>query len=733
LLIALAILVILLNSLTADPYSESSNPFEETQFMRFDSLNVRFVGNWPFGETRAVAFDSLRNLAFCGSGAGVYILDVSNPSNPLKLSERIHSRSYVYGLYVDTSLELLYIACADAGVEIWDVADPLNPSKLSRYETPGYALDVFVSGSYAYVADWHECLRLIDISIPTNPIEVGFLKHYSVRDVYVLGSYVFMAAGSYFVIADVSDPANPHELANYHSYGSITDVFARGVHAFVTQGNVDSSGVLVFDVSTPSNPQIIGFCAVSNYTESIHISASFSYVTGLFDFYVVDISNLSNPQLAGSCYCVCNDVFVLASLAYVSGRSEGLQIIDVSSPSNPQPLGQYEIWNESFAIYVSPPLAYVACGTGGLRILDISEPLNPVETGYCEILWSASAIFVQDSFAFVCEEGEPYVALRVIDVSDPSSPTEVGSCFSSCLFGNSRGIHDVDSIAYIALATWTAFSDQGLWIVDISTPSNPQTIALFPTLDDANDVFVVDSLAYLAAEDFYILNVSDPSNPQQIGYYDCERASGVFTAGPYAYVVDNFYGFRVLNISDPSNPQEVGFCSTPGDAEKCSFDKPYAYVADGSEGFRLIDVSDPANPYEVGYYATPDHARDIFFNEPYIFVVDRDCGLQIYQFYGAGVEEDLEKLFVTQPSIKLLQNPVKGNYIELLLSSPKNSNTEIALYNLLGQKVRAYSFGNLKSGKNALRLDTKGLITGTYFLKSENLQNHKTVKIILIK
>lgn len=42
-----------------------------------DSLNVRFVGNWPFGKSYAVAIDSARNLAFCGSGGGVYILDVS--------------------------------------------------------------------------------------------------------------------------------------------------------------------------------------------------------------------------------------------------------------------------------------------------------------------------------------------------------------------------------------------------------------------------------------------------------------------------------------------------------------------------------------------------------------------------------------------------------------------------------------------------------------------------------
>ena len=53
-----------------------------------DSLNCRFVGNWPFGFSEAVALDPARNLAFCGSGGGVYVLDVSNPAQPQENSGR---------------------------------------------------------------------------------------------------------------------------------------------------------------------------------------------------------------------------------------------------------------------------------------------------------------------------------------------------------------------------------------------------------------------------------------------------------------------------------------------------------------------------------------------------------------------------------------------------------------------------------------------------------------------
>ena len=97
---------------------EPVNHYEKTRSPKGDYLNVRFVGNWPFSRAYAVAYDSTRNFVFCGSGGGVYILDVSNPSSPVKVSEGIHTRGIVEDLFYDASSEKLYIAAYDAGLEI---------------------------------------------------------------------------------------------------------------------------------------------------------------------------------------------------------------------------------------------------------------------------------------------------------------------------------------------------------------------------------------------------------------------------------------------------------------------------------------------------------------------------------------------------------------------------------------------------------------------------------------
>ncbi|MCX7837672.1 MAG: hypothetical protein N2323_07000 [candidate division WOR-3 bacterium] len=161
-------------------------------FSGFDSLNTRFIGNWPFGPAYAVSYDPSRSLCFLGSGGGVYILDVSNPSNPIKVSEGIHTRGIVYGLFYSNNK--LYIACGQGGLEIWDVTNPNNPTKLGYYFTPDEAWGVYVLGSYAYVADGWAGLRIIDITNPRNPIEVGYYNTPGwARDVYVSGSYCYVA------------------------------------------------------------------------------------------------------------------------------------------------------------------------------------------------------------------------------------------------------------------------------------------------------------------------------------------------------------------------------------------------------------------------------------------------------------------------------------------------------------------------------------------------------------
>lgn len=89
--------------------------------------------------------------------------------------------------YTATTLE-------DTGLHAIDISNPVSPVRVCNCDTSSYALDIAISGNYAYVANGHNGLQVIDISNPANPAKVGNYNTggYSVG-VAVSGNYVYVA------------------------------------------------------------------------------------------------------------------------------------------------------------------------------------------------------------------------------------------------------------------------------------------------------------------------------------------------------------------------------------------------------------------------------------------------------------------------------------------------------------------------------------------------------------
>src|SRR5512143_596054 len=98
-----------------------------------DSLNCRLVGNWPFGPSANSAVDPARNLVFCGSGGGTYVLDMSNPNSPVVLSDGIRTRGYVRDMWYENNR--LYVVSGP--LDVFDVSNPAAPSRLGGLSVPG--------------------------------------------------------------------------------------------------------------------------------------------------------------------------------------------------------------------------------------------------------------------------------------------------------------------------------------------------------------------------------------------------------------------------------------------------------------------------------------------------------------------------------------------------------------------------------------------------------------------
>lgn len=615
----------------------------------FDSLNVRFVGNWPFGRlARGVATDSNRDLMFLGSSGGVYILDITDPQLPVKISEQIHTRGIVEDLCYMESSQRLYIADGQAGLEIWDISNPGSPNKLGFCDTPNYAHGIYVQDIFTFVADFRS-LRIIDVSTPTNPREIGYcdITGYPLN-VYVLGSYAYIATAFYggLVIVDISSPTNPQVVGSFGTTETFHDVYVSGTYAYVSNpGEEDSVSLLVIDISDPTNPfevsrlmlgeGIYGDCELS-------ICDSFAYFSQE-PFQIINIADPYNPYMVGVCSESGNSVHISGNHAYVASYP-GL-IIDISIPSDPHVVGCYDIPYSVNDVHVSVPYAYLVDSHKGLYIIDITSPTNPFEVGKCQINGSAESIFKIGDNAYIPYKISSYdsMHLAVIDVTDPSNPQHIGNCQADYPNrGGAHGIYVLGQYAYITIRNYWTGGQGGLWIVDVSDPSNPQGVGYFedPQEDHKSfGVYVVDTLAYLAATDFYIINVSDPSNPHQLGYCPtlCE-AYDVHVVGSYAYVTDGWagsnVGLRVIDVSNPTDPQMIGSCYV-NYVKAISIFSNYAFIATG-EGLKVIDVSLPSNPQEVGYY-TATSTNGIYAVNSLVYMTS--LGLQIYENLLPGIEE----------------------------------------------------------------------------------------------
>jgi hypothetical protein len=153
---------------------------------------VQLVGQIGGGGTSATAVQG--TYAYTAVGKRLVILDVSNPANLAVVAETDVLPGAAGAVAV--AGDHAYLADGDGGLRILDVSDPIAPSEVGFYATPGYARALALAENYAYLAVRDSGLRILDVSDPSAPSEVGFYDTPgSTGDVALAGDYIYVADG----------------------------------------------------------------------------------------------------------------------------------------------------------------------------------------------------------------------------------------------------------------------------------------------------------------------------------------------------------------------------------------------------------------------------------------------------------------------------------------------------------------------------------------------------------
>ena len=309
-LFALAVLSIFPYSLAADPYYEPVNPFEDTQPMRADSLNMELLGMWNFGYPNAICTDD--DYIYLGSGGSVIIFDVSDIMNPQKIGYISFPGTYVRGIYVlDT---LMFVGDREKGLRIANISNPAFPIEVGNYESY-LSCAVFARRNLAYVLEESK-----------DPLAVGELTIY-----------------------DVTNPQEPTILAkDTLPKVHLADIVVKDNYAYVANGQ---GGLRIIDVSDSTNPFETGYYIppFSAYARSISICNDTLLLLGVEGTYqngglwLINIKDPYAPYLMGcdTSFYRGFDVSYYTHFAYVSAITEGIKIIDFIDPLNPYVIGEF--------------------------------------------------------------------------------------------------------------------------------------------------------------------------------------------------------------------------------------------------------------------------------------------------------------------------------------------------------------------------------------------------------
>ena len=301
------------------------------------------------------------------------------------------------------------------------------------------------------------------------------------RNVFILEDMAYLAnAEDGLIILDVSDPSNPQEAGSYPLENTQNIIVVNNIAYVIEQGQIQdgmalSDKLVLIDVKTPSIPRILGeYTPESGFTHqelsNFAVSDEVAYLTLSDRFIAVDVSAPSQPVMIGEFSFSSNisspGVAISGGIAYLQANE--LHVVDVRNPAETIEIGGFDTgWGAS--IVVDNQTAYLASWSEGLIILDISDPAKPIKLGqYLELVGNYDLL--------------PPGAQSRQTLLDVSVSGDIA--YLTYNFGEDHG-------------TWTQVLESGVIAVDISDPTHPTKVDVYSELDGASSIMAVDDLVYV--------------------------------------------------------------------------------------------------------------------------------------------------------------------------------------------------------------------------------------------
>jgi hypothetical protein len=544
--------------------------------------NLVHVGFWDTGPSY-VRLDVAGSFAYVASPTGLKIVDVSDPKHPLVIS------SYSIAAHdVKIVGPLAYLA-ASSGLTILNIADPAKPSLVGTYSTSVAANKVEVAGTIAYLGLFlGGGLHVVDVSDPAQPVRRMSYPGDEVSDVQATTNRLYVAQTTKLVTFDRDGSGNLTQASSVPLRSGIS-VCSLGDLLYV--GNALRE-LTIFNVQDSKSPKRVG-ANQSADALVIKVLGNVIYAGGNFGLHVLNNQpeQWSYPKIVGTKGQVL-DIKVTKSLAIVAEGETGVELFDLGTQPNPVLLSSFSINGAGITnVTIRGDFAFLGLGDSGVEVLDISNPVSPTLVAAFPSSGRIHHIEPVGTLAYIAEGR----LLSIYDVSKIGSPTLLGAFFPSP--SEIRDVRVQGNIAY-------AVGGRSLLMIDVSDPTAPFLLGEHTGVSEAWGIFLDGTRLYVADgnDGLVVLDVSIPDQPQRIGSSSHFIGATVEIVGKTAYVFTDLNGLRTFDVTDPRAPIPRAIYPNFGNTGRFegngSVVGSSAYIGAGS-GFAVVDLSKPSGPLDV--------------------------------------------------------------------------------------------------------------------------------------
>jgi len=555
------------------------------------------------GQARGI--DAKQDIAYMAYGtSGLQIVDLVDPESPFVRGSLLtvgHARD------IQVNGGIAYIAAGDSGLQIVQVpansSDLTVPAKLGAYTAVHYTQGVHVGSPYTYIADGDSGLQIINTEVSSAPVQTGslVLDGYAV-DVSVSGIYAYVGIDdigySGLNVVDIAAPAAPERVGGLNLGGQAARLVVSGQYVYIADR---IQGLRIVDVSIPGLPSERGSFSFSG-AENITVVNQTGYMVGNAEMVILDLSDPDQPEeiqrfeIINAGMMGVDVVSDTAFVAYNDGIAfQGrLQIVDVNGVGVPESLSAYATGFPVLDFDVDEDTVYVAAAGAQLQIIDFNNFENPLLLGGAGSGDHDQHVVYRNGYAYITEANR----FRVFDVSSPSAASEIDNLtFEPEIYDFTVNSQYAYLVAY---TSWS--SENGLRIVNVTNPNTIYETGFYGFDIEGDSVSIAYSSSRVYITDDYglhIFNVSNPDNPVPEGLKSSIGKNRTVAVSENYLFMGDVSGLEIIDISNHSAPVTLYEMSTSDPITDITLDGQYCYLVLQDKGVQILDVSSPGAPVVI--------------------------------------------------------------------------------------------------------------------------------------